>query len=145
MKRYRASIIYVLVFTSLVLIDQTTKIFSINKTITIIPNILRIIYTKNYGGALGVFNNKIVVAVDIMIIIVLLVFWIKSQSSKKNTIGLIILMAGSIGNLIDRICRGYVIDFIKLTSLPWVPIINFSDIFIVIGLIIFIISIINNK
>lgn len=145
MKRYRASIIYVLVFTSLVLIDQTTKIFSINKTMTIIPNILRIIYTQNYGGALGVFNNKIVVAVDIMIIIVLLVFWIKSQSSKKNTIGLIILMAGSIGNLIDRICRGYVIDFIKLTSLPWVPIINFSDIFIVIGLIIFIISIINNK
>ena len=65
MKRYRASIIYVLVFTSLVLIDQTTKIFSINKTMTIIPNILRIIYTKNYGGALGVFNNKIVVAVDI--------------------------------------------------------------------------------
>ena len=54
-------------------------------------------------------------------------------------------MAGSIGNLIDRICRGYVIDFIKLTSLPWVPIINSSDIFIVIGLIIFIISIINNK
>ena len=68
----------------------------------------------------------------------------KYQFAKNAILGMSLILAGGFANLIDRIVRGYVIDYIDITKLFNYPVFNFADICIVIGVIlVFIIIIIN--
>lgn len=128
------SIINCTIFICIIIIDQLSKFLLIRKNIQIIPNLLKFTYLENNGAAFGIFNTNIVLISNLLIVIVLLVYWIKSEKNNTKNISLTLIIAGSIGNLVDRVVRGYVIDFIKI----WdnIPIFNIADISIVIGLII---------
>ncbi|MBQ3415695.1 MAG: signal peptidase II [Clostridia bacterium] len=117
----------------IVLIDQLLKIFYIGKNITIIPNVLNIEYTENIAGAFGIGKRYIVLTVSILIILGLIVYLIKENKKIPNYFPFILILAGSIGNLIDRIFRGYVIDFIDVSILNF-PKFNIADISIVLGI-----------
>ena len=125
----------------IIIIDQTTKILSINKDIIIIPKLLKFSYIQNSGAIFGMFEKNIVLIIDIIIIIGISIYWKiskRNQKSNLNNIAFILIIAGSIGNLLDRIFRGYVIDFIKLVLWDNLPIFNLADIFIVSGFMIII-------
>lgn len=128
------SIINCTIFICIIIIDQLSKFLLIRKNIQIIPNLLKFTYLENNGAAFGIFNTNIVLISNLLIVIVLLVYWLKSEKNNTKNISLTLIIAGSIGNLVDRVVRGYVIDFIKI----WdnIPIFNIADISIVIGLII---------
>jgi len=117
----------------LVLIDQIAKYLVTDRIIVIFKQPL-IFYSKNTGAAFGILkdNNFLLIFISIIILGILGYFYYKE---KKLRLGLIFLFSGAIGNLIDRIFRGFVVDFIKLGSYPTF---NFSDVFNLIGLIIII-------
>ena len=92
----------------------------------IIGDILIFYYTRNYGVAFGFLNNlpeaiqnimplilKIIVAVA-MVLIIFIMISINPKKQKFSMIGFTMILGGALGNLVDRIMRGYVTDFISM-------------------------------
>ena len=119
----------------IVIIDQLSKFLVIDKNISIIPNFIEFNYTQNTGGAFGIGRINFILIISIIIIIGIIVFLIKENTKITNYIPFVLLLSGSIGNLIDRIFKGYVIDFIDINILDF-PNFNIADISIVFGVIV---------
>lgn len=117
----------------IIIIDQLSKVLIIDKNISIIPNFLEFNYTQNTGGAFGIGKINFILISSILIIIGIIVFLIKENKNITNYIPFFMLLSGSIGNLIDRVFRGYVIDFIDINILNF-PNFNMADISIVFGI-----------
>ena len=127
----------------IVFLDQITKYILIGKNLTIIPNILNFTYTENTGVAFGIGANNIflTIIVNIIVLGVIIDCIRKNQTDFKILIPLILIFSGGVGNLIDRIFRGYVIDFIDINLFNF-PNFNIADICITTGIIFLIIIII---
>lgn len=119
----------------IVIIDQLSKMLIINKKIPVIPNFLEFNYTQNTGGAFGIGRINFILIISLMIIIGIIMYLIKENKKITNYIPFVLLLSGSIGNLIDRIFKGYVIDFIDINILDF-PNFNIADISIVFGVIV---------
>ena len=125
----------------IILIDQLTKFLLLNKNFTIIPNFLNITYTENRGGAFGIGTSTIITIISIIIIVGILIYIIHERRKNINYIPFILILAGSIGNLIDRICKGFVVDYIDINLFNY-PAFNIADICIVLGVLIILIQMI---
>lgn len=126
-------IVNTIIFMCIIVCDQVTKLLSINLYKIIIPNILDIKYVENKGAAFSIFETKTVLIISLIFIIALLIYWRRTKSKTIKNIALTLMLSGSIGNLIDRMFRGYVIDFIKITLIDNLPVFNIADISIAIG------------
>ncbi len=141
-----------IIFISLVvIIDIISKLLVSNnlllsKSVTIIPNFFYLTYAHNYGGAWSIFeNNTLAITIISFIVILGISYYIfKNKVTRKiEIIGYSLLLGGAIGNLIDRIIYGYVIDFLDFYILGYdFPIFNIADIGIVVGIIFLLISMI---
>lgn len=135
-----------------ILLDQIIKIIIsskvFNSSILVIPHVLKLTYIQNTGAAFGIGSNStsMFVAVNLVIIglIIYFIFSKKEEISKLILIALHLIVAGGISNLIDRIIRGFVIDYIDISLLIRYPVFNLADIFIVVGCIIIAISLIKD-
>jgi len=136
-----------------IVVDQLTKFLAekfidINQTLTVLPDILSITKVYNTGAAFSLFNGSTVVLILISIaaLLLILTFVLKKDSTmnKGEVIGLAFIAGGAVGNLIDRLIYLHVIDFLQIEFITF-PIFNFADIFINIGVIILIVSILMCK
>ena len=136
MKNKKALLIILGIF--IILLDQITKAILIEKNITIIPNILNFTYTENTGVAFGIGSSNLILIIIVNIVVLgIIIKFIKERKEQVNfsiLISLILILSGGIGNLIDRIVRGYVIDFIDVNLFNF-PNFNIADISISIGII----------
>lgn len=150
----KRKIVLVALFT--IVFDQIIKyVFSTFITgFTVIPGFLSFIYAKNTGVAFSMLSNQrvIIIIISIILLTALYMFLKKDYLSLKKddtltdvTYGL--LFGGILGNLIDRIFRGYVVDYVSLNIFGYdFPIFNLADVAITIGVILlFIITIRNDK
>ena len=124
-----------------ILIDQILKIIAINLcsngSVEIIQNIFSIDYTKNIGVAFSLNKDNLKNIIISACIIIFIIRYLFTQKKFLNPITLTCLdmvIAGGISNLIDRILRGGVVDFIKVLNFP---IFNFADIMVVLGWVLF--------
>lgn len=115
----------------IIILDQIVKFLMIDKNIIIIENVLKFTFTKNYGMAFSIGNGLISIIISSVLIIVLLVFIIVKRNEIKNFMPYILILSGGFSNLIDRIFRGYVIDYISVFKFA---IFNIADSFVVIGI-----------
>ena len=143
----------ILMIVVLVIIDQIIKtiifktIGQSGNTVTLIPNILALNYVENIGGAFGILMTRIfLIGVNLMIIVTVWKLMVskKYQFDKNAKFGMALIVAGGLGNVIDRIFRGYVIDYLDITEMFNYPVFNFADICIVIGVIIVMVTILIN-
>lgn len=107
-------------------------------------------YTINKGAAFGLFVNfpfimPVLMAIAIAVLFLTAFFYFKIKKFTIIHAGLILLFAGTLGNLIDRIFFGYVIDFIKFGFFPIFPAFNISDLSNVIGALLLIIALLRKK
>ena len=116
-----------------------SRIFILNESKTIIDNFLNITYVRNTGAAWSILDNNtwIVTVISLLIIIGIIYYVYRNRVSKRILkIGYGLILGGAIGNFIDRIVYGYVIDFIDIDIFGWnYPIFNLADMFIVVGVI----------
>jgi len=119
------------------LLDQITKvyiskIFSLGESFPIIRGIFHISLVHNTGIAFGLFKgNVIFFIVSTILVIAILVFLLRLESKNyKVIIPLALILGGAIGNLIDRLRFGYVVDFLDFRV--W-PVFNVADSAITIG------------
>lgn len=139
-----------LIFTTIFfLIDISSKyiiskIVTLGNSIDIIKNFLRISYVKNTGAAFSILDGNTLFVTIIGIVIIIMIIWYlyKNKVNKMiDKIGYSLILGGSIGNLFDRVCYGYVRDFIDIQIGEYnYPIFNLADSFIVIGVILLLIS-----
>ena len=124
-------------------LDHLTKYMAISLKegdIIIFDKFLKLTYLENRGAAFGILENKKIILMIIGFVIVYIFKNYKSLVSFEKVIyGL--LLGGALGNLIDRIFRGYVIDFISV-RLPFnydFPVFNVADIAVVVSCILLVI------
>lgn len=124
-----------------ILLDQATKysvINYLNKDIEIIEDFFYLIYTKNNGAAFSILTGRRIFLIIITLLIIggLIYYIVKNKiCSKIEILAFSLIIGGSFGNLIDRIVRGYVIDFISIKILGYnFPVFNIADSLICIGL-----------
>ncbi len=119
--------------------DQLTKLYALNylkdkESISIIPKILRLYYHENTGAVWGIMSDQtgLLAIISIVILAFMLFIYFKIPNSKKYNymeLILVFITAGAIGNLIDRIFRKYVVDFIYFELIDF-PIFNIADTYI---------------
>ncbi len=127
---------------ALILIEQLTKIYAINRTkdkeIVVIKNVLSFSYLENTGIAFGLAqgdNTDLIIFSNIVVIAIIIRFMVTQNKKIGSTTMFLLSMAvaGGISNLIDRVFRGYVVDFINLLIIPSYPRCNLADIFLVVS------------
>ena len=134
----------------IVLIDQFTKYLMFYNYKTFINKdflLFRLDFVKNYGAAFNIFSgNRIFLSCISIIFSILLTYLIlkKNTSDFPNLLSYTFILGGSIGNGIDRVFRGFVIDFINLNIINF-PVFNIADISINIGFIFLLYNIFKNN
>ncbi|MBU4342780.1 MAG: signal peptidase II [Candidatus Omnitrophica bacterium] len=153
-RKKQALISFVSIFAILVL-DQSLKSLvrlklAVGESIPLINNIFHITYVSNTGAAFGLFKNSAVIFIIISVVAIVFIAGLILRSIKRAEFmadpifdsGLILIISGAIGNLIDRLKFGYVIDFIDVRI--W-PVFNIADTSITIGTLLLILSYVCQK
>ena len=108
-----------------------TRIISLHQSVPVIPNLLHFTLVHNRGAGFGILKNQLPFLIGTSIIAIFLVFHnLKKTQGKLYAFSLACILSGALGNLIDRLFFGYVIDFIDFRV--W-PVFNVADSAITIG------------
>lgn len=131
--------------TLIVIADQIIKYFVATflqpiGSVTVVDHFFKLTYTENNGVALGMFSGMrwvFVALTAILLIVIIAIMFKKRPRGKMFYISAGLIIGGGIGNLIDRIFYGYVIDYLSLSF--FTPICNFADYCITVGTILLVI------
>lgn len=133
--------VYIILVAILIALDQVSK-YVIDKnffegdTLGVITDFFHITYVKNRGIAFGMFQGKLdIISVATGIAIIAIIYYLYKDRNKMpilEKIGFNFILAGAIGNMIDRVARGFVIDMIDFRGI-WAFVFNLADVWINIG------------
>ena len=134
----KKDIILIIIVTGIILIDQIIKIIISNiGEVAIIPGILNFKISQNISAAYGIGSNSTIMYVLTNLVILGVIFkFIRTQNEyvdMKIKVFLSFILAGGISNVIDRVFRGYVLEFIDFKELINLPVFNIADLFILTG------------
>lgn len=143
MKNKIVRVLLIIVIT-LIVIDQVSKILVSNFLKEPVGNeFVGLEIVTNTGMAFGFNEGNIKNILLTIFVLLIIIRFVKNQIERidtKTMVAISLVLAGGIGNLIDRFFRGGVLDFIKLYK---IPIFNLSDVFVVLGWILLVIFIID--
>lgn len=133
-----------IVIICIIVLDQLTKFFAKSlldwhESIFVIDNFFSFTLTKNTGGAFSILHGNNLLLFFAGILITIALFYYLMRADKREVMPIAFIIGGAIGNLIDRVLHGGVIDFIQVSV--W-PIFNIADIAISLGVILLIIRLI---
>lgn len=137
--------------------DRLTKVWAVSSlkgsdSIEVIKGFLSFTYVENRGAAWGVLSGRINILVIITLLTIPLFIYLIYRAERSRSIleqkklkylrlfelDMILLTAGAVGNLIDRIAAGYVVDFLQFTFIDF-PVFNAADCYITVGAVLFVI------
>ena len=131
--------LYEIVILLLIGLDQLSKIWAINDlkaigSIPIIQNMFHLTYVENRGAAFGMLENNQIIF--IIVALVASIFGLYYLHTKKINLigktGIILIISGAIGNAIDRLRLGFVVDYFDFRII-WEYVFNIADVFVVVG------------
>ncbi len=135
------------------IIDLFTKYlvdisFNEMETKEIITNFFSLTKVYNYGASWNILEGQriLLITISIVILVSLIYYQTKFQINNRNIFAFSLVYGGIIGNLLNRIFLGYVIDFLDFNLLGYdYPVFNMADIYIFIGILLLIIAIIKKE
>lgn len=138
---------YFLAIVVLVVIDQWTKALVLRdlaggRTVTPLPGILQFRYVENTGAAFSVLTGRtlfLAVITALVLCIAIGLLALEKIPGVLNQVAVLLMVAGGFGNLIDRVSRHYVVDFIEVLFTRF-AVFNFADCCVTIGAVILILS-----
>lgn len=126
-------------FAVLILIDQFTKHLAVvrlkgQEPFVLIENVFEFHYLENQGAAFGILQGKrsFFLIITIIVLIVVLYIYIKMPADRRFLllrVLIILIAAGALGNMIDRLRQGYVVDFFYFKLINF-PVFNVADIYV---------------
>ena len=135
-------IFFILISGLAIFFDRLTKMLAAKYLISgrvykFISDILEFTYTENRGASFGILQNQRILFYFVALIVICVVFYILYKLPADNKylpfyLCIIFIFSGAVGNLIDRIINGYVVDFIYFKPINF-PVFNVADIYITIS------------
>lgn len=138
----------------LIVIDQIIKLlinsFMIyNSSIEIVKNFFYLSYVRNEGAAWSILSGNRILLIIVAILALIFIYYTLLKDKKLTKLDIVtysLLIGGIIGNLLDRIIHGYVIDYLNFYIFNYnFPVFNFADMLIVISAVLIAISILKEK
>ena len=132
--------LYLITVIIVLIIDRVTKFWVVSKmelaeTIPVINGFFHITYIKNSGAAFGMLANMRWVFISITVLVLIAILYMANKVSKENiflTVTYAMITGGAVGNLIDRMKTGLVVDFLDFRGI-WPYIFNAADSFVIVG------------
>ena len=135
--------LWIILLVLIIFADQLSKWLVVallqgKESVYVIPGVLRFTYVENDGAAFGMLDDHrwVFLVLSTVMIIALTFYIVKYKPSSKWVMtSLILIVGGGIGNMIDRILLGYVIDFIDFCAFPqlWRWVFNIADSAVCVG------------
>ena len=121
-------------------IDQLTKILvsknmALYESIPVIPKVFNITYIQNRGAAFGMLSDKIYVVLPITVVVIGICIFIYLKNKGESKIfdyAMLLIVTGAIGNVMDKLTRGFVVDFLNFEFMDF-PVFNVADISVCTG------------
>lgn len=133
--------LYTLLIVGLVIVDQWIKhaivaSLALGATHSVIPNVLSLTYLRNDGAAWSMLAGQqwFFYIISIAALAVLIWFFVRFRHNWHYEVGIAFMIAGTIGNFIDRLMNGFVVDMFQLDFISF-PIFNFADSCLTVGVI----------
>lgn len=135
-----------LVTPIVVIMDQWTKHLvmshmELGQSLVFLDGFFQVTYVRNPGAAFGLlpYQTGFFIAATLLVsLLILYYFWTLGRGYCWIRLGLALQLGGALGNLIDRLREGYVIDFLDFSL--WPPVFNLADVAIVVGVALFLFS-----
>lgn len=132
--------IWLIISILIIIADQLVKYFvaagmSVGDTAFSVLNLFDITYVQNQGAAFSILSGKLSILslISVIFCVGVIVYWIKKKPTHPLLgTALTMMFAGAFGNAIDRIFRGFVVDYIQTTFINF-PVFNIADIGITVG------------
>lgn len=134
-------LLWLLLAAALVVADQISKRLVVSylpkgETVRVIPYVFNFVYVENKGAAWGMLANQrwvfiVVSAVAIVLIAAVLLYM--ARYKKPLVVSLVLILAGGVGNMIDRTANGFVVDFIQFGFWQSFPVFNVADSYVTVG------------
>jgi len=140
--------LFYLIIVGLLALDQITKALVHNNlieggTIPLIKDFFHLTYIRNNGVAFGFMQGKLPLINFISIgAVVIMIYFVRknlSKNSKMENLSWLFIISGALGNIIDRLTRGFVVDMIDFRGI-WSYIFNMADVYINIGVFLMILN-----
>lgn len=133
---------YALLLAACIAGDQLLKYWvvrhlEIGQSAAFLPGLVQLTRLHNTGAAWGSFSGSTTLLTAVTAVLLVAVAWLVLKKVIRHPLGLcaaMLVLGGGIGNMIDRICRGYVVDMFDLEFMSY-PIFNLADCFVVVGVI----------
>lgn len=139
----------VLIMLASVLLDQASKQLVLSYlepvgSYPLINNVLHFTYVENRGAAFGMLSDRRWIFMTVSVAVIIVIFAYIAYAKPKNMwvkTALAMIAGGGIGNMIDRVARGFVVDFIDVTCIKFY-VFNIADSFVTVGCAILIVAMI---
>ena len=135
-------LVFFLITAGVILLDQITKILALQHlapvgSLPLWENVLHLTYVENTGAAFGMLKDHrwvfLVISTVALGGMIVYMFLNKTKHPLETT-AVAFIVGGGIGNMIDRLARGFVVDFVDVKCIPhWNYIFNVADIFVCVG------------
>ena len=126
----------------LIAIDQITKYFALTRLsgtsgIEVIPGVFELFYLENKGAAFGMLENRQWIFILMALVMTAGIGWVYAKLPERRIYRLlrvicILIAAGAVGNMIDRLVHHFVVDFLYVSLIDF-PVFNIADCYVCIG------------
>ena len=134
-----------------IVLDQIVKMaivknIKLSEQKPVLKGLLSLTHLRNNGAAWSILEGQqwFFVLTTVIVLAVAIWFWLKNLSKNWYAIGLTLIISGALGNFIDRVRQGYVVDMFQLDFINF-PIFNVADILLSIGFVVLFIGILIEK
>ena len=132
--------LYSLIVLALIAADQGLKYWVVNhlalgESAPLLPGVMQLTRLHNTGAAWSSFSGMTTLLIAVTVVLIALVLWLLIKRIVRHPLGVtacLLILGGGLGNMIDRVARGYVVDMFDLQLFTY-PIFNLADCFVVIG------------
>ena len=140
--------IYIILFVMLLVLDQFTKYiveqsFYLSESIPIIDEVFNFTYVENRGIAFGLFQGRLSIISILTVVAIVAIFIYVLRNKKTLSIlehfGYTLILLGAVGNMIDRLFRGFVVDMLDFRGI-WSFVFNLADVWINVGVFLLIVD-----
>ena len=133
---------------ALIDIDQAIKLWAVNVlqpvgSMPLIPHVVELRFVLNQGMAFSLLSGKqlfLIIATSIALILVAYMLFFRSRGKYLQQAAMLLVLGGGIGNLIDRVLNGEVVDYINLLFMRF-AVFNFADICVCVGVALWVLEI----
>lgn len=135
-------VLYTAVILALVGCDQLLKSWTVHhlalgESTAFLPGFMQLTRVHNYGAAWSSFSGKTAMLIAVTVALMIAVAYLLIRRIVRHPLGVaaaVLILGGGVGNIIDRIVHGYVVDMFDLLLFDY-PVFNLADCFVVVGVI----------